>query len=302
MKFDLKTVVLEGVDCSGKTTAFRSIHKLTGFKWNIHDRSALSMLCYAVMYNRDVDHWRALFQEEINDLNNVIVLMMPPLDVIKERLASRGDEFQDQETIVKLYGIFEKEAARLFDCPNVLVVHRAVPDYVEISRWLLNYERQTYSRIANMIHVSARRHINAEAVFLKVAWQDTDFNTLSTKALHYEPEIEYYNATSDKLIKKISDEIAGLNEYEAAQTVESRRFVLAQESCISFAHFLYRSGVLHVNVVCRSSEVSRIFPNDIHFIGYLGKIARQHIGLAESTPVKFSLTLDSAHVIFQPTH
>ena len=83
MKFDLKTVVLEGVDCSGKTTAFRNIHKLTGFKWNIHDRSTLSMLCYAVMYNRDVAHWRGLLQEEINDLNNVVGIMMPPVDVIK---------------------------------------------------------------------------------------------------------------------------------------------------------------------------------------------------------------------------
>ncbi len=302
MKFDLKTVVLEGVDCSGKTTAFRNIHKLTGFKWNIHDRSTLSMLCYAVMYNRDVTHWRGLLQEEFNDLNHVVVIMMPPVDVIKERLAIRGDEFQDQETIVKLYDIFEREVARLFDCPNVLVVRRAVPDYAEIAKWLLNYERQSYTRIADMIHATARRHIGGESVFVKAAWEDAGFNTLRTKALHYEPEIEYYNTTSEKLIKKIKDELAGLNEYESPQSVESRRFILSQESCISYAHFLYRSGVLYANIVCRSSEVSRIFPNDVHFIGHLGKIARQHIGLDENTPVKFSLTLDSAHVIFQPTH
>ncbi len=298
MKFDLKTVVLEGVDCSGKTTAFRHIHKLTGFKWNIHDRSALSMLCYAVMYDRDVEHWRGLLKEEISDLNNAIVVLMPSIDTIKARLSVRGDEFQDQETIVKLYDIFDQEVSRLFDCPNVLVVRKTQPDYAEIAKWLLQYEKQSYDRIANMIHTAARRYLKGEATFLKAAWQDVDFNTLNSKALNYEPEIEYYNSTSEKLIKKINDEIAGINEYESAQTIESRRFVLAQESCISFAHFLYRSDVLYVNVVCRSSEVSRIFPNDIHFIGNMGKIARQHIGLDKNVPVKFSLTLDSAHVIF----
>lgn len=298
MKFDLKTVVLEGVDCSGKTTAFRQIHKLTGFKWNIHDRSTLSMLCYAVMYNRDIEHWRALLKEEISDLNNAVVILMPTIDIIKARLQERGDEFQDQVTIVKLYDIFEQEVSKLFDSPNVLVVRKSQPDYSEIAKWLLQYEKQTYDRVASMIHTAARRYLKGEATFLKVAWQDTDFNTLNSKALNYEPEIEYYNTTSEKLIKKIKDELAGLNEYESVQTTESRRFILSQESCISFAHFLYRSGVLHVNVVCRSSEVSRIFPNDIHFIGSMGNIARQHIGLDSNIPVKFSLTLDSAHVIF----
>lgn len=298
MKFDLKTVVLEGVDCSGKTTAFRQIHKLTGFKWNIHDRSTLSMLCYAVMYNRDIEHWRALLKEEISDLNNAVVILMPTIDIIKARLQERGDEFQDQVTIVKLYDIFEQEVSKLFDSPNVLVVRKSQPDYSEIAKWLLQYEKQSYDRVASMIHTAARRYLKGEATFLKVAWQDTDFNTLNSKALNYEPEIEYYNTTSEKLIKKIKDELAGLNEYESVQTTESRRFILSQESCISFAHFLYRSGVLHVNVVCRSSEVSRIFPNDIHFIGSMGNIARQHIGLDSNIPVKFSLTLDSAHVIF----
>ena len=298
MKFDLKTVVLEGVDCSGKTTAFRHIHKLTGFKWNIHDRSALSMLCYAVMYDRDVEHWRSLLQDEINDLNNAIVILMPSIDVIKSRLYTRGDEFQDQETIVNLYDIFEKEVTKLPNCPNVLIVRSAEPDYAEISKWLLQYEKQSYDRIASMVHFSALRHTSGESTFLRASWQDTDFNTLNAKSLHYEPEVEYYNSTSEKLIKKIKDELAGINEYESVQTVESRRFILSQESCISFAHFLYRGGVLHVNVTCRSSEVSRIFPHDIHFIGNMGKIARQHIGLDKNVPVKFSLTLDSAHVIF----
>ena len=302
MKFDLKTVVLEGVDCSGKTTAFSKIHKMTGFKWNIHDRSTLSMLCYAIMYDRDVNHWRNLLNEELSDLNNVIVVLMPGLDVIKERLVIRGDEFQTVDTIVNLHSIFENEVSKIMMRPNVLVCAKSNPDYEAIVKWLFNYERQTYSRLATMLFETSRLKLNAEATFLKASWVDVDFKTMQSKALFYEPEIEYYNETRDKLIKKIQDERAGNNMYGAKQGFDSRRFVLSQETCISYAHFMYRDGFLHVNVVCRSSEMSRIFPNDIHFLANLGQVARREIGLDHQVPVKFYLTLDSAHVIFEKTH
>ena len=302
MKFDLKTVVLEGVDCSGKTTAFSKIHKMTGFKWNIHDRSTLSMLCYAIMYDRDVNHWRNLLNEELSDLNNVIVVLMPGLDVIKERLVIRGDEFQTVDTIVNLHSIFENEVSKIVMRPNVLVCAKSNPDYEAIVKWLFNYERQTYSRLATMLFETSRLKLNAEATFLKASWVDVDFKTMQSKALFYEPEIEYYNETRDKLIKKIQDERSGNNIYGAKQGLDSRRFVLSQETCISYAHFMYRDGFLHVNVVCRSSEMSRIFPNDIHFLANLGQVARREIGLDHQVPVKFYLTLDSAHVIFEKTH
>lgn len=302
MKFDLKTVVLEGVDCSGKTTAFSKIHKMTGFKWNIHDRSTLSMLCYAIMYDRDVSHWRNLLNEELSDLNNAVVVLMPGLDVIKDRLAIRGDEFQTVDTIVNLHNIFENEVSKIMMRPNVLVCAKSNPDYEAIVKWLFNYERQTYSRLATMLFETSRLKLNAEATFLKASWVDVDFKTMQSKALFYEPEIEYYNETRDKLIKKIQDERAGNNIYGAKQGLDSRRFVLSQETCISYAHFMYRDGFLHVNVVCRSSEMSRIFPNDIHFLANLGQVARREIGLDHQVPVKFYLTLDSAHVIFEKTH
>ena len=302
MKFDLKTVVLEGVDCSGKTTAFSKIHKLTGFKWNIHDRSTLSMLCYALMYNRDVDHWRSLLNEEISELNNVIVVLMPDLNVIKARLVTRGDEYQNIDSIVKLHQIFESEVTKIARYPNVLVCRQPEPDYESIVKWILNYERQSYQRLSGMMLDMCRQKNSAEINFLKSSWTDTNFKTLLTKALHYEPELEYYNQTRNSLVKKIRDERSGQNIYGSPQSFESRRFVLAQETCISYLHFVYRQGVLHANIVCRSSEMSKIFPNDIHFLAHLGQIARQEIGLSDEVPVKFYLTLDSAHVIFEKTH
>ena len=247
MKFDLKTVVLEGVDCSGKTTAFSKIHKLTGFKWNIHDRSTLSMLCYALMYDRDVEHWRNLLNEELSDLNNAVVVLMPDVGVIKSRLAERGDEFQNIDSIVRLYDIFENEVTKIARYPNVLVCRQATPDYDAIVKWLLNYERQSYQRIAGLMLDMCRQKFSAEVNFLKVSWSDTSFNTLLPKALNYEPEIEYYNQTRDSLVKKLRDERTGHNIYGVPQGLESRRFVLAQETCISYLHFVYRQGVLHAN-------------------------------------------------------
>ena len=51
---NLHTVTLEGVDLSGKTTLYNNIHKKTGYKWNIQDRSELSMLCNAKYYKRNL--------------------------------------------------------------------------------------------------------------------------------------------------------------------------------------------------------------------------------------------------------
>ena len=54
-------ICLEGPDCSGKTTMFNKLHELTSFKYNIQDRSCLSMLVYSIMYNRqDQEFWTKL--------------------------------------------------------------------------------------------------------------------------------------------------------------------------------------------------------------------------------------------------
>ena len=113
MNFNLRTVLFEGPDCAGKTSAYREVHRHTKFKWNIHDRSTLSMLCYAIQYNRDADTWRELLREELNDLNNVMVVFLPPVRVILERLKQRGDEYQTVDTIARLYEIFETEVDKL---------------------------------------------------------------------------------------------------------------------------------------------------------------------------------------------
>ena len=52
-RFPINQLILEGPDLAGKTSFYERIHKISGYRWNIQDRSALSMLIYAKLYNRD---------------------------------------------------------------------------------------------------------------------------------------------------------------------------------------------------------------------------------------------------------
>lgn len=297
MQFNIKRVCLEGVDGSGKTTLFRSIHKLTGHRYNIHDRSTLSMLCYAIMYDRDVEYWRSMFYEEITDLNNVIIALMPDISVIQARLITRGDEVQDNISIVKLHEIFTREVANIQNFPNVFVSWKPIANCDNIVSWLQQYEDKSYDNLAQISINAVNTQLNSEINFLKMSWIDDKFDSLCIDNILYESELEYYESTLNKLRKKIRDELIGQNEYKVQQTSQSRRFIMTQDSCISYAHFIYRDNILHSNIVCRSSNVVDILPCDIHFIAEMGKTARHEIGLPATTPVRFYLTLDSAHVI-----
>lgn len=294
MNFSLKTVLLEGPDCAGKTTAYRDIHRHTKFKWNIHDRSTLSMLCYAIQYNRDVEAWREQLREELNDLNNVMVVFLPPLRLIIDRLTARGDEYQTVDTIVKLYEIFERETDKIKNYPNVFVYRAFTQDYQDLSKMILDYEKKTYDTLADAIekHVTAGKK---EQINLKFSWRDSSFSQINKTHLSFEKEVDYYDSTRVAFIKKIRNEFDGLNEYLTPQSAQSRRFVLTQDTCISFIQALYRGNMIHLNVVCRSSDVAETFKHDIHFIGEMGRVAMSELG-AFAEGVYYTVTLGSAHI------
>ena len=70
IKFPISKIVLEGCDLSGKTSLYNSIHKGSGFRWNIEDRSTLSMCIYANQYGRDDYYHRKNLALELSNLNN----------------------------------------------------------------------------------------------------------------------------------------------------------------------------------------------------------------------------------------
>ena len=110
INFPTFQLILEGPDLVGKTTLYNKIHAMNGFKWNIQDRSTLSMLCYARLYGRDVELYRSRLDNELNNLNNRMIILLPPFEILEERYHQRGDEIQDLTSLKKLYEIFSEEA------------------------------------------------------------------------------------------------------------------------------------------------------------------------------------------------
>lgn len=296
MKFLLQSITLEGPDCAGKSTLYNEIHKASGFRWNIQDRGALSMLCYARMYGRDVSTWRRLLDAELHSLNNTIVAVMPPLDVIQERLRTRGDDFQNTESIIKLYKIFEEELERIASYPNVLVT-RGNLSALTISSWLDQCEHKSYHEIASSVKAFAQGQPGREANGLRFRWTDVSFTTIDQTSLTHPSEIDYYSSTREKFLQKIDDELAGKNEYSRVETASSRRFVMTQDTCISYFHALVREGRILCVVVCRSSDVVKTFPHDINFIADLGRQFRSRLGYNSDMTVEYDVSLDSAHII-----
>ena len=104
----LNNITLEGPDLAGKTSVFDAIHKETSFKYNIQDRSELSMLCYAELYGRDTRIWHKRLRDRLNKLNDRMIVILPTIDAIFERYRWRGDEAQDESSLIKLHSIFTK--------------------------------------------------------------------------------------------------------------------------------------------------------------------------------------------------
>ncbi len=113
MLFDTHNLTLEGPDLSGKTTVYNLLHKKTGFSRNIQDRSCLSMLCYAILYDRDVTKWRKNLSRELSNLNNRTIILLPDFSTLADRYHTRGDEIQNLDSLEELYCIFSQEAKRI---------------------------------------------------------------------------------------------------------------------------------------------------------------------------------------------
>ena len=123
MKSEISNLIICGADCSGKSTLYWQIHKLTKYRWNLHDRSTLSMLVHSRQYNRpDADKWRQKLSSELRNLNNFMIILHPSWEVIKSRFSVRGDDIQNLDSLNTVYMIFEEEIANIEKFPNVLVI------------------------------------------------------------------------------------------------------------------------------------------------------------------------------------
>ena len=294
-------IFIEGPDCSGKTTLYEMIHKESGYKWNIQDRSALSMLIHAKYYGRDTFAQVEQLKRELYNLNNQMIICLPAWKIIVDRFQKRGDPIQNINSLRKLYDLFAEAAEEFENYPNVTVVRKEVDDFIvrSIVNQYINFESNS---IANLQHTALQMIAAAgekELVGLSFVHYDTgDFADVNKMMLNYEKEKEYYQKIETRLFNTIKKEMRGENEYGREEGVESRRYIYTDDSCISLAHFLVRDGYMDAKFFLRSSNVKDTLRYDLNFVKHLASEAFRYFKCdREGYYCKIQIIINSAHVI-----
>ena len=288
---------IEGPDCSGKTTLYNSLHKKTNFKYNIQDRSCMSMFVYAKMYEReDASLWFDKILDDLKRLDTLYILLLPTEKTILSRLETRGDEFQDKDSILKVRNYFRNIAKMGFGSyPNVLVLEEDDLE-VNLSRTLqfinsLN-EMPGQELIKSLVFNSGRNELVDVQCKEEVNRKNLDFTVLN-----FPQEKEYYEKIEEKFFNKIFKEFTGLNEYNQAQKHDSRRFVYTDDSCISMIHVLWRQNKLDVSVTLRSSNVSKTLWADYEFLKILSVKTAKEMSLPDDCLINLTVNIRSAHIV-----
>lgn len=301
---NLDTVTIEGPDLAGKTTLYTLLHAKSGYKWNIQDRSVLSMLCYSIFYDRDdTDVWRSRLDDAVNNLNNRTVVMLPSFDLLEERYHNRGDEIQNLDTLRALHKIFEEESSKIEGYATVMVLRPSSEtdfsyDVERVHSWLSTPSTYQIKDVAQEVFTNAAASPSKECSPLTFRLDYT--NPVSDPSiLTHEAEEAYYANMLKGVLTNISDEISGKNDYSIPQTPKTtRRFIFTQDSCVSLIHTMFREDTMSVHVVCRSSDTANTFLYDLEFLYYLtSRILRRVDADLEKTKCRLYVTLNSAHII-----
>lgn len=273
----VRYVILEGPDCSGKTSLYSDLNKATSFIRNIRDRSYLSTLCYARLYDRPVvEELRFSLREELCNANNFFVILLPEKDVILNRLRERGDEFQNEISLSSLYDIFLEESEKIESLPNVFVIRSncSKREVTQLALRALNqYEQLTPAMLGSLSRMWTRLDSDSEIQFslrlnLSPEYKDPD-------VMFVEHEADYFKGIFDKCKEVIQKEAAGENPYNSPQGLDTRRFFYSSDTCISSIHFLNRSGNLRVLCGLRSTDSIKNGSPDLRFLSHLSaEIAR----------------------------
>ena len=288
---------IEGPDCSGKTTLYSRLHKETNFKYNIQDRSCMSMFVYSKMYKReDSSLWFDKILDDLKRLDTLYILLLPTEKTILNRLAARGDEFQDKDSILEVRSYFRNIAKMGFGCfPNVLVLEENDLE-VNLSKSLqfidsLN-EMPGQELIKSLVFNSGRN----ELVDVQCKEQ-VDKNNLDLTVLNFPQEKEYYEKIELSFFNKIFKEFTGLNEHNQVQKHDSRRFVYTDDSCISMIHVLWRQNKLNISATLRSSNVSKTLWADYEFLKILSVKVAKKMSLPKDCDINLSVNIRSAHIV-----
>ena len=216
------------------------------------------------MYNRATFHLVENFKKELFNLNNQIVLLLPPFEVLAKRFQKRGDPIQNMISLKRLYQLFSEFTDEYMHLPNVTVVTKELDDrsYDLIAAHFLSKERNfEIHNLPEACMRSADSQDDKEVVGLRLTYFDDGEFT---------------------------------DNRRADQDKTSRRIIYHDDSCISLAHFLIRDQIFDAKFFLRSSNVKDTLKYDINFIHYLTQVVYQMYECKQ--PVKIEVTLNSAHI------
>jgi hypothetical protein len=308
--FPTKQLILEGPDLAGKTTLYRTLHDITDFKWNIQDRSSFSMLCYARLYgrNKNIEIHRKRLQDELNDLNNRMIVLLPSFDVIESRFHLRGDEFQNLKSLKKLYDIFSEEVKLIEKRPTVMCLNEnnMTAIVTNILEWSHSLETCMSHAAGEVVRDTLHGVIEDELtltvnlryplVYLfSSGSNDSSDDYPSYEILEHDLEGDYYTRIKKDLYKTIQSELTGDNPHRVPQGFDSRRFFYNSNTCISGLHFMPRGNQLKIIASLRSTDVDRNASCDLQFIEFLSHYVNQKFNF-DCTDASLKVTFNSAHI------
>lgn len=291
-----QNINLEGPDCSGKTTLFKNLHEVTSFRYNIQDRSCLSMYVYSKIYNRpNSDMWFDKIYDDLKRLDTLYVVLLPKEEILLERLKLRGDEYQDEKSILEVRNQFYNITKfGLSHLPNVLLLEdeSLKTNTTKVLNCLLALnEMPTCDLIKSLVINSGRNELIDVQCKETVKRIELDYSVLE-----YPKEKEYYEKITSDCLNKLFKEFSGLNEYKIPQKHDSRRFIYTDDSCISMIHFLYRKNILNVSVHMRSSNVINTLWADWGFLKILSVKVANDMNLND-VQIDITLNIRSAHIV-----
>ena len=288
---------IEGPDCSGKTTLYNRLHKETNFKYNIQDRSCMSMFVYAKMYEReDASLWFNKILDDLKRLDTLYIVLLPSEGVILDRLRVRGDDFQDEISVLDVRNHFKNISKMGFGSfPNVLVLEEDnLEKNVEATLTFINSLNDMPSQelIKSLVFNSGRNEL------IDVQCKEVvDRDNLDITVLDFPEEKEYYEKIEYEFFNKIFREFTGLNSRGQSQKHDSRRFVYTDESCISMIHVLWRQNKLNVVATLRSSNVTKTLWADYEFLKILSVRTAKEMSLPNDVLIDLTVNIRSAHIV-----
>jgi len=262
------------------------------------------MAIYAEMYERSDSHlWWEKVYEKLGNLNHRYVLLLPEQQLLLERYARRGDEVQNEKSLIDLHQRFTEAVSKLSKFPTCIVVNITKENQSDVKHAVLDelnkVEQSETIDVTNQICSISNSSKTREVNGLSFALDLTDWNDYDTSVLEYEKEKQYYKRISEEYTKTIYNELEGNNEYNLPQKpYSSRRFVYTDASCISYINTHVRDKKITMNVVCRSSDAKNTIYYDVCFLQILfKKIQKIFLKTCDISRVIMKVRLDSAHIV-----